>query len=82
MLMDSMIFNLNIIDRLVNTNDYTVPVKQAEPTHSIVEVHQLEPPDPKESNSQIEAIFNKDVSQSAWSQTLSCGHLLSYLISD
>ena len=45
---------LNIIDRPINTNDYKVPVKQVEPTCSVVEVHQpkLAPPDTEETNAQ------------------------------
>ena len=34
---------LNIIDLTVNTNDYKIPVKQVEPTCSVVEVHQADP---------------------------------------
>ena len=38
---------LNITDRPINTNNYKVPMKQIEPTYSVVEVHQpkLAPPD-------------------------------------
>ena len=60
---------LDIIDRSVNTNDYALPVKQAEPTCSMVDVHQvqLEQPDPEESKiqniSESEVIFNNSVSQ-------------------
>ena len=45
---------LDIIDRPVNTNDYNVPVKQAEPTCSVVEVHEshVTPPNPDETNAQ------------------------------
>ena len=45
---------LDIIDRPVNTNDYNVPVKRAEPTSSVVEVHEphVTPPNPDETNAQ------------------------------
>ena len=45
---------LDIIDRPVNTNDYNVPVKRAEPTCSVVEVHEphVTPPNSDETNAQ------------------------------
>ena len=46
---------LDIIDRPVNTNDYNVPLKQAEPTCSVVEMHKsghLTPPNSDETNTQ------------------------------
>ena len=47
---------LDIIDRPVNTNDYTVPLTQKprEPTHTVVEVYHphLEPSDPEKSITQ------------------------------
>ncbi|MCG8622448.1 MAG: hypothetical protein MJE68_10695, partial [Proteobacteria bacterium] len=68
---------LDIIDRPVNTNDYTISAKRAGPTFSVVEVHhpKHEPSsDTEESNinslSEIEVVCNKNVSQNTSTQTL------------
>ena len=68
---------LDIIDRPINTNDYTISAKRAGPTFSIVEVHhpKHEPSsNTEESNinslSEIEVVYNKNVSQNTSTQTL------------
>ena len=45
---------IDTIDRPINTNDYKLPQKPAEPTYSVVEMYKpyLLPPHPEEANTQ------------------------------
>ena len=46
--------HLDIIDDPINTNDYKIPLKQVEPTCSVIEA--LAPPDSEETNTQCQNV--------------------------
>ena len=67
---------LDMIDRPINTNDYTLPIdeKTMEPTSSEVVVHKLLPPDPKrgdqagiDKNSQVQKEEGKIIAEQKFS---------------